>query len=223
LGGGIVLVVLGCLFLLGQIVGGQFWSAAWPLIIVGVGLIFFVGMATGGKAAGGLAIPGTIVTTVGLILLYQNTFNHYESWSYLWALIPLAVGLGLMINGYWSGQPAEIAKGRRVAGIGALLFIIGFVFFEFVIGLGRFGPQLFGGVVGPLFLVIVGVYLVLRNWVRTPTPPMTKSPESPPVRPAPEDQLWTEVSTLPSTATYPPPATPSPVDNKKESAIAEKV
>lgn len=215
LGLGVVLVVLGCLFLLGQIVGGQFWEAAWPLIIVGVGLVFFVGMATGGKAAGKLAVPGAIITIVGLILLYQNSFKHYESWSYAWALIPLAVGIGLMINGYWSGQTAEIAKGQRVAGIGALLFIIGFVFFELVSGIGRWGPQLFANSVGPLFLVIIGIYLMVRNWGRPRTQPVTKPPESPLARPTPEDQLWTEVSTLPS-------ATPSPVDNKKELASAAK-
>ena len=28
---------------------------------------------------------------IGLILLYQNTFNHFESWAYAWAMIPVAV------------------------------------------------------------------------------------------------------------------------------------
>jgi hypothetical protein len=228
LGFGIVLVALGFLFLLGQWVDVSFLGAAWPLIIITAGLVFFVGMATGGKAAGGLAIPGSIITTVGLILLYQNTFNHYESWAYTWALIPMAVGIGTMICGHWSGQAEEIEKGRRVAGIGALMFLIGFAFFEFVIGVGGFGPQLFGGIVGPLLLVGFGVYLVFRNLSRSRTQPNhaqpgPTQPEPLQARPATEEELWTKVSTLPPTATHPPTTAQPPVGNGKESVSREKV
>jgi hypothetical protein len=86
-----VLVALGTLFLLEQFFDFQLGQWLWPLFIIIPGLLFFVGMLLGGKSAGPLAIPGSIVTTVGLLLLYQNTFNHFESWAYTWALMPVAV------------------------------------------------------------------------------------------------------------------------------------
>jgi hypothetical protein len=214
LGFGVVMVVLGCVFLLGQLLGVHFWGAGWPLVIVFAGLLFFVGMVTGGKAAGGLAIPGSIITMVGLILFFQNTFNYFESWSYVWALIPLAVGIGAMINGYWSEQPNEVANGRRVAGIGALLFMLGFVFFELVIGIGRLGHQFFGNVVGPLVLVGIGLYLVARNLGGSRVRPTATQPAPPAPRPALDDEIWTKASTLP---------VEPPVESKKEVAVGENI
>jgi hypothetical protein len=73
---GVILVALGVLFLLAQWFGLNLWSAGWPIAIVGLGLLFFVAMSLGGKSAGSLAIPGSIVTMVGLILLFQNTFGR---------------------------------------------------------------------------------------------------------------------------------------------------
>ena len=56
----------------------------------------------------GFAIAGTIVTTIGFLLLYQDSTGHWESWAYAWALLTLAAGLGTLIYG--------LAIGRRVDG-----------------------------------------------------------------------------------------------------------
>ena len=48
----------------------------------------------------GFAIAGSIVTTVGSVLLYQQTTGHWESWAYAWALVgPGAAGLGMLVYG----------------------------------------------------------------------------------------------------------------------------
>jgi len=159
LGLGAVLVALGALFLLEQFFDFRLGDWMWPFFIIIPGLLCFVGMVLGGKSAGQLAIPGSIVTTVGLLLLYQNTFNHFESWAYAWALIPVAVGVGLMINGAWSDQPALVHNGRRVVGIGLVLFLVGFVFFELVLHIGGMA----NGLVPPLLLILAGIYLLLRR------------------------------------------------------------
>ena len=57
LGFGVMLVVLGLLFLIGQFAGGRFWDGAWPFVIIIPGLMFFVGMMVGGKPAGGSGDP----------------------------------------------------------------------------------------------------------------------------------------------------------------------
>jgi len=111
---GMVLVALGLLFLVAQLFNINVVSFTWPFFIIVPGMLFFVGMMLGGKRAGGLAIPGSIVTMVGLILLYQNSFNHFQSWAYAWALVfPTAVGVGLMVMGAWSGDARTHRHGRR--------------------------------------------------------------------------------------------------------------
>ncbi len=55
-------------------------------------------MLRGGRGAGPLAIPATILTCLGLIFLGQSLFDYYESWAYIWALLWLTPGMaGMMI------------------------------------------------------------------------------------------------------------------------------
>lgn len=163
--GGVALVVLGALFLLFQALSVNIWGIAWPLFIIVPGLLFFVGMVAGGRGAGGLAIPGSIVTVTGLLLFYQNALNQWQSWAYAWALIwPTAVGIGLLIQGVWSDRPTSIRSGRNLIRLGLIIFAVGLVFFELVIGIG--GWDIFGlrraGYIWPLLLIGAGLYLLLR-------------------------------------------------------------
>jgi hypothetical protein len=78
----VVLVGLGVLFLFQQAVGVEIGQYAWPLFVIFPGLAFLAAFALGPRSAAGLAIPGCVVTTVGLILAVQNTFNVWETWAY---------------------------------------------------------------------------------------------------------------------------------------------
>ena len=101
---------------------------------------------------------------VGLILLYQNSFKHWESWAYAWALIfPTALGIGLMIQGMWSGQERPLQVGRRMVTLGIAIFLIGAVFFELVLNISGLGRGIVGSVAGPLLLILFGLYLMLRR------------------------------------------------------------
>ncbi|MER3555314.1 MAG: hypothetical protein C4331_13480 [Meiothermus sp.] len=81
---GIILVVLGGLFLLGQVVdlGESIGHWGWPFFVMLPGILLLVLAFVGGKTSAGLAVPGSIVTTVGLILFVQNVTDHFESWAY---------------------------------------------------------------------------------------------------------------------------------------------
>jgi hypothetical protein len=136
---GAILVVLGVVFLVGQLSGFSLGRVTWPLFIIIPGLAFFVGMLLGGKGTASLAIPGSVITTIGLILFYQNFANHWQSWAYAWALIPCAVGVGTIIAGAYGGQPGMVRDGRRLVGVGLVMLLIGFVFFELVIGISDIG------------------------------------------------------------------------------------
>lgn len=157
---GAVLIGLGLLFLVVQIPGVRLGYYLWPFFVIVPGLAFFVGMVLGGRGAGGLAVPGSIVTTVGLILLYQNYTNHWESWAYAWALITVAAGVGVMINGTWSYRPALVVQGRRVATVGLALFLVFGAFFEVLIFRGLIG---YAQWVWPVLLIGLGLFLLLRR------------------------------------------------------------
>jgi hypothetical protein len=81
-------------------------------------------MFAGGKQAAGFAIPGTIVSGIGLVLLFQNITKHWESMSYFWTLIILFVGVGIYIMGVYGNDPGQKKSGASVMKVGLILFII---------------------------------------------------------------------------------------------------
>jgi hypothetical protein len=157
---GLVLIALGLLALAGQIFRGfPFWSYLWPFIIIGFGGLFFVGMFAGGKSLAGLAIPGTIIGGLGLMMFIQNLTGYWESWSYSWTVILILVGLGIFIMGLYSEDSNRRQAGLRVMKVGAILFIIFGGFFELIFSAFRpYGIQQY---IFPLLLVALGVYLVV--------------------------------------------------------------
>ena len=160
--GGALLIIFGMLAMLGQLFRSlDFWGTFWPFIIIGFGILFFVGMLAGGRSVSGLAIPGTIITTLGLMLFYQNITNHWESWSYGWTVILMSVGLGIFIMGAWGQSQTQRAAGLGVLRIGVILFIIFGAFFELIFTAGRsFGLR---SIIFPVGLVLLGLYLILSR------------------------------------------------------------
>lgn len=155
---GVVLIGLGVLFLLGQFFNFSAWRYLWPFAVVAFGALFFAGMVAGGKSAGGLAIPGSIITMIGLVLFFQTLTGHWESWAYGWTFIVIAVGLGLFIMGWWTGEAERRRSGLRVAAIGFVLFVIFGSIFE--LGAGVFGARGVSQLVFPVLLIGVGLYLL---------------------------------------------------------------
>jgi hypothetical protein len=136
IGLGVLLVVLGALFLTGQAVGFDLGRFEWPFFVIIPGLaVSGVGLAVGGPTGERITPLGAAVTMVGVILLYQNAANHFESWTYAWALVfPTATGLGRMIYGSLKGGKEMVVTGGWSALIGAALFVVGAFFFEPVVG-----------------------------------------------------------------------------------------
>ncbi|MGD0876663.1 MAG: hypothetical protein ABSA01_00775 [Anaerolineales bacterium] len=157
---GMILIVLGLLSLFGQIFRGfPFLSYLWPFIIIGFGGLFFVGMLAGGKSLAGLAVPGTIISGLGLVMFIQNLTGYWESWAYSWTLVLVLVGLGVFIMGLYSEDTHHRQAGLRVMKVGAILFIIFGGFFELIFNAFRpYGIQQY---LFPLLLVALGVYLVV--------------------------------------------------------------
>lgn len=164
IGLGAALVLIGGLLLVGQVVGIGFDDIGWPVWVIGVGLVILVSGLTVARESG-MVVGGTVVTTVGLVLLYQNATDHWESWAYAWALVgPAASGLGLALWGLRSGRGDDVRKGTwgLLGGLG--MFAIGFLFFEGVIGISgeRFE---FADWLLPAAVIAVGAVLLVRGLV----------------------------------------------------------
>ncbi len=169
---GVILIAFGVFTLVSMMLGINVISRLWPLFVILPGLAFFAGMMIGGKHMGGLAIPGSIITVTGLILLYQSLFNHYESWAYMWTLImPTATGIGMIIHGTWGELPNLAAKGWKLVRLGMILFVAMGFFFEVIIGLSG-SPVM--KIAWPVMLIALGGLLLLRIRKRE------KSPAEPP-------------------------------------------
>lgn len=152
--GGLILILLGGLFLANQLVPGM-WSwiteFSWPWIVIGVGaVLLLIGILAN---APGMAVPACIVGGIGLLLAWQNRTGNWESWAYAWALIPGFVGVGTIVMGLWEGKWASVRGGLWLILISAIMFAV----FGSLFG-GLFGGDLgFIGKWWPVALILLGV------------------------------------------------------------------
>lgn len=134
---GVILVLVGAAALVGRLVDFSFETSAWPVWIVVPGLAMLVGSFFIPPRGGlGLAIPGAIVTMVGLVLWFQEANGLYATWAYAWALVaPTAPGLGMLAYGGVHRDRQLVADGLQVTLVGLGLFVGFAIFFEGVVGL----------------------------------------------------------------------------------------
>jgi len=163
---GVVLVVVG-LFALGVVVFGiDLTQYGWPLFVIIPGLtLLVVGFIGGGVGA---SVPGGIVTMLGLVLAYQSSSGDWASWAFAWALVaPGGVGLGLYLQALRDRDPVTLKRGRTLIFIAALIFMIGFVFFESILGISGMDYGIFGKAALPGLLIVIGIILLVRSIQRT--------------------------------------------------------
>lgn len=133
---GVVLVLIGAALFAGQLLGIGIEDIGWPFFVIAAGVaILVIGLVVADEQ--GMVIGGAITTTVGLVLLYQDQTGRWESWAYAWALVgPAASGLGMVLWGVRSSNAGDIRNGAWgfLGGLG--MFVVGFLFFEGVIGIG---------------------------------------------------------------------------------------
>lgn len=153
---GAMLIGFGVLTLVSRFYSDIDWGFLWPFTIVGFGALFFIAMFATGKSGAALAIPGTIITGIGLVVLFQNIVHHWEMMSYIWTLIILFVGLGIYIMGWYGEDVNQRKSGARVMKIGFILFIIFGTIFELVF-------SSMNNTIFPVLLILLGGYLVISR------------------------------------------------------------
>src|SRR5574341_2674124 len=158
---GLLLVVLGgWLIATRQVPELQAWldeNFAWPMYTIGAGvLILVIGLLTGNP---GMAVPAAIVAGIGGILYYQEVNRAYETWSYMWTLIPGFVGVGEILTGLLGDNTRHnLARGLRKIVISAVLFLVFATLFGGLDLLGIYGA--------PILIIVVGLYLLARGFAR---------------------------------------------------------
>jgi hypothetical protein len=151
-----ILILLGAIFLACNLFRIDF-DRIWPMIffIIGAGFCLPVLlMPAERKNLAGLLIPGTILFGLGVIFFYNTLTGDWESWAYIWALIPAAVGLGLLIAsrvGGWGGETARVGLWMAIISTAVFLILAAF-----------FGGRNFGAI-GSILLIGLGLVLLLQS------------------------------------------------------------
>jgi hypothetical protein len=158
-------VLVGAILLAGQFVRVDVGRYGWPFFVIAPGVVILVLALTARGAVGeGLAILGSIITVSGLILLYQNATDHFESWAYAWALVfPGAIGIGMVLYGLRADRPGNVRTGTRLAGTGLVVFLLGAAFFEGVIGIGGYHLDHTAGVAVGAIIIALGALILVLN------------------------------------------------------------
>jgi hypothetical protein len=161
---GLALVIFGGLALLGRVFSIDLLGLGWPIFVLAPGIaLFAAGLAVGGRAGLGLAIPGGIVSMVGVVLSFQAATGLYGTWAYAWALVaPGGVGVALVLYGLLTGQGDLVRNGVPVLLTGLGLFVAFGLFFEGVLHLSGdalpLGEEILAG-----GLVILGAAILLMG------------------------------------------------------------
>jgi hypothetical protein len=149
---GIILIIFGALLLVREIYPQLFPNWEWPFFIIGLGGIFLLWAILSGT--GGLAVPGSILAGIGGIFYYQSLTGDWESWSFIWALIPAFVGVGIIIGGIIDRNYKEAFSGGLT-----LLLISGILLFAFG---SAFGLQPEITKYWPVLLIVLGLIALAR-------------------------------------------------------------
>jgi len=160
-----LLLLSGIVVLLGQALRVDLAGVGWPFFVIVPGVALLgLGLATGGRLGEVWATAGGVVTMAGLVLLFQNATDRFETWAYAWTLVVLVGGGGgRWLLGVVRGRRDLAAGGGRLVLAGLAAFLVFAVFFEVVIGIGgrRYGPA--GRYVLPALLILAGLALLGRR------------------------------------------------------------
>jgi hypothetical protein len=168
---GSLMILAGILFLVANYLPADIGQYGWPFFVIAAGAgMLAVGLLT--RPVSGLVIPGSIVSVVGTILLVQNTFDLWATWSYAWPLVfPGAVGAGIAIKGLVDGQQGQVVTGRSMVVAGLILFAVFGAFFEGLLHIGGLALGPAGNLLVPFILIGAGIaYLAWTLRSRTTTP-----------------------------------------------------
>jgi len=141
--GGLFLILLGMLILLVQFDYFN-WSELWPLILIGLGLLFLVGFFIN-RINYGLLMPSMILLIIGTLFLYMERTSWYNM-DRLWPTFVMAPGVGFFFMYFFGPQ------NNRLWIPGTILITIAALFFAGEWSIFRYWP---------VILILLGIYLIV--------------------------------------------------------------
>jgi hypothetical protein len=132
----------------------------WPMWVILAGAaLLVIGLLVG---APDMAVPACIVAGIGGILYYQNATGNWDSWSYMWTLIPGFVGIGSILAGLLGDNlKHSVRQGLNTLIVSVILFaIFGTIFNAWTI-FGKYSIY-----VPIVLLFLVGIWLIVRGILR---------------------------------------------------------
>ncbi len=154
---GSLFVVAGALMFVSKYISLSHY--AWPFFIIIPGLMLFVLTYSGAKISSGFAIPATLLTSIGLILLSQVITGRFETWAYAWTLLLVAVGLGTILQGRLERLEFRQIVGSRIIAAGLISFVLFSFFFEVLI-FHSWIQGFLGSMVFPVVLIALGLFVL---------------------------------------------------------------
>lgn len=158
---GFILIIAGFFLLINNFLDlGLFrLKHIWPLFILIPGLAFeFAYFST--RRNPGLLVPGGILVTIGLLFFFESVTNWSVS-AYTWPVYPLAVAIGLF-QLYWFSdrQSGLLVPVFILTAVSCLGFGIMF--------LNSINQYIDLGIVFPVLLVLIGVFVLVRGSGKKP-------------------------------------------------------
>lgn len=153
---GFVFIFIGAILLLGKFISLDFLSISrlWPLFVLVPGLMFEAGYFYDRRNAG-LLVPGGILSTIGLLFLFE-TYTSWHFSEYTWPIYIFAVAIGLfqlyLFGGKQKGLLIPVFILTLVAAV-SFLTMISNKFFRWVD---------FSYLISVIF-ILIGIYILIKN------------------------------------------------------------
>jgi hypothetical protein len=147
---GITLIVIGLVFLLPNFIEELTLRELWPVLMLGPGLLFFAAFFADRKSYG-LLMPGSILTTLGLLFLYCTIFGWYWMRE-LWPFYLIGPGIGFLLMYYFGKKETGLLVPGTILTLLGVIFLLSFSAYEYL---------------WPLAIIATGLFLILRNRKKT--------------------------------------------------------
>lgn len=146
---GLFLILFGILILLNRYMNLNIFhvETLWPFIVLIIGLIFETSYFISRKSPGVL-VPGGILTTIGLLFLFE-TLTNWRFSGRTWPVYPLSVAIGLFQLYLFGGRERGLLIPVGILGGVSL------VAFSIII----FG-KILSGILIPVVLILIGIYVI---------------------------------------------------------------
>lgn len=156
---GMLFILLGIFFLLGRFFNNT-WGIGdlWPLFILIPGLLFESGYFSSRKDPG-LLVPGGILTTIGLLMLFE-TFTGWRFSGYTWPIYPLSVAIGLFQLYLFTGRNTGLLV---PVGILGGVTVISFLSMALESARGILPKWFNFGLLVPVCLIVLGLIILFRR------------------------------------------------------------